>query len=95
MAQIKTRKGVSNNLIVAINVGMNGSRRLGRQGRCDRGGVLGSPNSTRPSPKASWRRGDLDSLTLGWQQMAVAAGDGETTRHKLGVYGGGLQGSSG
>jgi hypothetical protein len=33
MAQIKTREGVSDNLIVAVNAGMDGSRRLGRQGR--------------------------------------------------------------
>jgi hypothetical protein len=38
---------------------------------------------------------DLDSLTLGWQQTAVAAGDGEATRRKLGVDGSGLRGSSG
>jgi hypothetical protein len=44
---------------------------------------------------ASRRHEDLDSLTLGWQRMAVVAGDGEVTRRKLGVYGGGLRGSSG
>jgi hypothetical protein len=32
MTQIKTRKGVSDNLIVAVNAGMHVSRRLGRQG---------------------------------------------------------------
>jgi hypothetical protein len=33
MAQIKTREGVSDNLIVTVNTGMDGSRQLGRQGR--------------------------------------------------------------
>jgi hypothetical protein len=55
----------------------------------------GSPNSIRSSPTASWRRGNLDSLTLGWQRTAVAAGDSEATRHKLGIDGGGLRGSFG
>jgi hypothetical protein len=40
-AQIKTHKGVSDNLIMAINAGMDGSRWLDWQGRRDRGG--GSP----------------------------------------------------
>jgi hypothetical protein len=44
---------------------------------------------------ASWQHGDLDSLTLGWQRMAVAAGDGEATRRKLGVDGSGFRGSTG
>jgi hypothetical protein len=39
MAQIKTREGVSDNLIVAVNAGMNDLRRLGRQGWRDRGKV--------------------------------------------------------
>jgi hypothetical protein len=55
----------------------------------------GSPNLIRPSPMASWRRGDLDPLTLGWQRMVVAASDGEVTRRKLGIIGGGLRSSSG
>jgi hypothetical protein len=44
---------------------------------------------------ASWQRGDLDSLTLGWHRTAVVAGDGEATQRKLDVDGGGLRGSSG
>jgi hypothetical protein len=95
---------------VVVNAGMNGLRRLGRQGRRDHGGATGprwwltkvshyrrsgSPYSTRSSPTTLWQRGDLDSLTLGWQQTAVAAGDGEVTRRKLDVDGGGLRGSSG
>jgi hypothetical protein len=108
-AQIKTREGVSDNLIVVVNAGMDGSRRLCRQGRCDRGGAPSpwrwlarvsryrcsrSPNSTRSSPTALWWCRDLDSLTLGWQRMVVAAGDGEVARCKLGVDGGRLRGSS-
>jgi hypothetical protein len=42
-----------------------------------------------------WRRGDLNSLTLGWQQMTVEAGDDKATWRKLGVDGGWLRGSSG
>jgi hypothetical protein len=91
MAQIKKREGVSDNLIVVVNAGMNDLRRLDRQGRRDRGNApgprrwlagvshyrrSGPPNSTRFSPTASWRRGELDSLTLGWQRTAVATGDG-------------------
>jgi hypothetical protein len=39
MAQIKTREGVSDNLIVAVNAGMNDLRWLGQQGWRDRGKV--------------------------------------------------------
>jgi hypothetical protein len=74
--RIKKCKGVLDNLIVAINVGMDDSRRLSRQGWRDRGGApgpwrrltgvshyrrSGPPNSIRFSPPASWRRGELDS----------------------------------
>jgi hypothetical protein len=41
MAQIKTREGVSDNLIVAFNVEMYGSWRLDWQGQRDRGGATG------------------------------------------------------
>jgi hypothetical protein len=86
--QIKTRERVSDNLIVAVNAGMDGSQRLGWQRRRDHGGApglrrwltgircyrsSGSPNFTRYSPKASWRRGDLDSLTLGWRWRLATA----------------------
>jgi hypothetical protein len=110
MTQIKYREGVSDNLIVAVNAGMDGSRRLGQQGWCDRGGAPGPrrwltgvshyrcsspPNSTRFSPTASWRRGELDLLTLGQQRMAVAAGDGEAVRLASGFDASKLQCSSG
>ncbi len=39
---------------------------------------------------AAWQREDHDSLTLGWQWTVVEAGDGEATRRKLGIDGGGL-----
>jgi hypothetical protein len=95
---------------MAVNVGMDGSWRLGRQGRRDRGGApgplwrltgvsryrrSGPPNSTRFSPTALWRRGELDSLTLGRQRTAVAAGDGETVRLASGVDASKLRCSSG
>jgi hypothetical protein len=90
MTQIKKREGVSNNLIVAVNAGMDGSRRLSQQGcapglrwwltRVSRYRCSGPPNSTWFSPTASWRRGELNSLTLGRQQTAVAAGDGEAVQ---------------
>jgi hypothetical protein len=105
-AQIKTWEGVSDNLVMVVNTGMDDSR----QGRRDRDDVpdprrwltrvsryerSGSPNSTRSSPTASWWRRDLDSFTLGWQRTMVAAGDGEANRRKLGVDSGRLWGSSG
>jgi hypothetical protein len=85
---------------MAVNAGMDGSRRLSRQGWRDRGGVpgpwerltrvshyrcSGPPNSTRFSPTASWPRGELDSLTLGRQRTVLAVGDGETVRLALDV----------
>jgi hypothetical protein len=88
------------NLIAAVNVGMDSSRRLGQQGRHNRGGApdpwrwltgvsryqrSGPANSTRFSPTASWRHGELDSLTLGHQRTVVAAGDGEADRLASGV----------
>jgi hypothetical protein len=103
MAQIKKHERVSDNLILAVNAGMDGSRWLGRQGRRDRGGVpglrwwlagvshyrrSGPLNSTRFSPTAPWRRGELDSLTLWRQQTAVTAGDCEAVRL---ASGGGLR----
>jgi hypothetical protein len=109
-ARIKTREGVSDNLIVAVNVEMNDSWRLSRQGRRDRNSApglwwrltgvsryrhSGSPNSTRSSPMTLWRCGDLDSLSLGWQRTTVVAGDGEVTRRKLDDDGSGLRASSG
>jgi hypothetical protein len=33
----------------------------------------------------SWRHGDIDLLTLGWQRTAVAVGDGEASRLALGL----------
>jgi hypothetical protein len=45
----------------------------------------GPASSTRFSPMASWRRRELDSLTLGRQQTAVAAGDDEAVRLASGV----------
>jgi hypothetical protein len=44
---------------------------------------------------ASWRRGELDSLTLGWQRTIVAAGNNEAIRLASGVDAGKLQCSSG
>jgi hypothetical protein len=100
MVQIKKCEGVLGNVIVVVNAGMDGSQQLGRQGRRVRGGAPGPrqrlagvrcyqrsspPNSTRFSPTASWRRRELDSLTLGWQQMVVAAGNGEAVRLASGV----------
>jgi hypothetical protein len=108
--RLKRREGVSDNLIVAVNAGMDGSLRFGRQGRCDHGGTpgpqwrltrvsryrcSGPPNSTRFSPTSSWRRGELDSLTLGRQQTAVATGDDEAVRLALGVDASKLRCSSG
>jgi hypothetical protein len=93
--RLKKHEGVSDNLIMVVNAGMDGLRRLSRQGRRDHGGApgprrrltrvsryqrSGPPNSTRFSPMPSWRRGELDSLTLGWQRTAVAAGDGEAVQ---------------
>jgi hypothetical protein len=43
----------------------------------------------------SWRREELDSLTLGWQRTAVAAGNGEEVRLASGVDTGKLWCSSG
>jgi hypothetical protein len=95
---------------VVVNVGMDCSWRLGRQGWRDRGGALGPllrlagvshyrrsgpPNSTRFSPTASWLRGELHSLTLGRQRMTAAAGDGEAVRLASGVDAGKLRCSSG
>jgi hypothetical protein len=80
---------------MAINTEMDGSRQLDRQGRRDHGGApgpwqrltrvshywrSGPSNSTRFSPSASWRCGELNSLTLGRQRMVVAACDGEAVR---------------
>jgi hypothetical protein len=45
----------------------------------------GPPNLARFSPKASWRRGELDSLTLGQQQTMVVTGDGEAVRLASGI----------
>jgi hypothetical protein len=110
MTQIKKCKGVSDNLIMAVNTRMDGSRRLGWQGRRDHGGapgprwwlagisryrLSGPPNSTRFSPTTSWRDGELDLLTLGWQQTAVATGDGEAVRLASGVNASKLRCSSG
>jgi hypothetical protein len=106
---MKKREGVSDNLIVAINVGMDGSWRLSRQGRRDRGSApgprwllagvshyrcSGPPNSTRFSPTTLWRHGELDSLTLRRQRTAVAAGDGEAVRLASSVDAGKLRCSS-
>jgi hypothetical protein len=44
---------------------------------------------------ASWRRGELDSLTLGRQRTVVAAGDGEAIQLALGINFGKLRCSSG
>jgi hypothetical protein len=44
---------------------------------------------------ALWRRGELNLLTLGWQQMVVAAGDGEVVQLASGVDIGKLLCSSG
>jgi hypothetical protein len=57
--------------------------------------VLRFTKLDKSSLTALWRRGDLDSLTLGSQRTVVAAVDGEVTRRKLGIDGGGLRGSSG
>jgi hypothetical protein len=43
----------------------------------------------------SWRRGELDSLTLGRQRMAVAVGDGEAVQLASGVDAGKLRCFSG
>jgi hypothetical protein len=43
---------------------------------------------------ASWRCGDLDSLTMGWQRTAVVAGDSKATWRKLSIDGIGLWVSS-
>jgi hypothetical protein len=43
------------------------------------------PNSARFSPMALWRRGELDSVTLGRQRMVVATGDGEAVRLASGI----------
>jgi hypothetical protein len=56
---------------------------------------FGPPNSTWFSPTTSWRRGELNSLTLGRQRTAVAAGDGEAVRLASGVDVGKLRCSSG
>jgi hypothetical protein len=77
--QIKTHERVSDNPRVT---------RVNRYRRS------GSPNSTRSSPTTSWWRGDLDSLTLGRQQVAVAAGDDEVSRLASGVVTGKLWCSS-
>jgi hypothetical protein len=110
MAQIKTCEEVSDNLIVVINAGMDGSRRLGRQGRRDHGGApdpqwrltgvshyqrSDSPNSTRPSPTPSWRCGEPTLLTFGGSRATMVAGVGRAARRKVGVDGGRLRGSSG
>jgi hypothetical protein len=39
----------------------------------------------------SWQRGEVDSLTLGRQRMAVATGDGEAVRLALSVDAGKLR----
>jgi hypothetical protein len=73
---------------MVVNAGMDGSRRLGRQGWCTRVSRYrrSSPqNWTRFSPTTSWQRGELDSLTLERQRMVVAAGDGEAVRLASGV----------
>jgi hypothetical protein len=108
--RLKKRKGVSDNLIMAVNTRMDGSRRLGWQGRRDHGGapgprwwlagvshywLSGPPNLTRFSPTTSWRDGELDLLTLGWQQTAVAAGDGVAVRLASSVNAGKFRCSSG
>jgi hypothetical protein len=95
---------------VVVNAGMDGSHRLGRQRWRDRDGAPGPqrrlpgvshyrhsdpPNSTRFSPTISWRRGELDSLTLGRQRTTVAAGDGEAIQLASGVDAGKLRCSSG
>jgi hypothetical protein len=42
----------------------------------------------------SWRCGELDSLTLGWQRTVMAAGDGEVVQLASGVDDGKLRYSS-
>jgi hypothetical protein len=44
---------------------------------------------------ASWRCGELDSLTLGWQRTVVVASDGEAVRLASGVDAGMIWCSSG
>jgi hypothetical protein len=85
---------------VAVNAGMDGDRGGAPGPRWWLAGVSrywrsGPPNSTRFSPTASWRCGQVDSLTLGRQRMAVAAGDGEAVQLASGVDAGKLQCSSG
>jgi hypothetical protein len=106
----KKHEGVSDNLIVVVNAGMDGSRLLGRQGRHDRDGApgprwrlaevscyrcSGPPNSTRFSPMTSWWHEELDSLTLGRQRAAVTASNGEVVQLALSVDTGKLRCSSG
>jgi hypothetical protein len=108
--RLKNCEGVSDNLIVAVNAEMDGSRRLDRQGRRDHGGTPGPrwqlteisryrhsspPKSTRFSPTASWRHEELDSLTLGRQRMMMVVSDGEAVRLASGIDAGKLRCSSG
>jgi hypothetical protein len=86
-------KGYPALLILAVDVGMDGLRWLDRQGWRDRGSTPGPRwclsgvgryqrsgplNTTRSSPTASWRRGELALLTLGWWWATVVASDGDT-----------------
>jgi hypothetical protein len=94
---------------VAVNAGMDSSRSLGRQGWPDHSGApgprrqligvsryrrSGTPNLTRLSPMTSWRRGELDSLTLGRQWTVMAAGDSEVVQLASGIDDGKLRYSS-
>jgi hypothetical protein len=98
--RLKKCEGVSDNLIVDVNAGMDDSWRLGRQEWRDRGGVpgpgrrltgvsryrrSGPPKSTRFSPMASWRRGELVSLTLGGYRTPVVVGNGEAVQLASGI----------
>jgi hypothetical protein len=97
------------NLIVVVNTRMDGSWQLSWQGWHDRSGTpdprrwltgvsryrhSGPTNLTRFSTRASWRRGELDSLTLGRRRMAVVAGDSKAIWLASGVDAGKLRCSS-
>jgi hypothetical protein len=95
MAQIKTREGVSDNLIDVVNAGMDGSWRLGRQGW--RARPAEAARQSKPLP-ALWftKLNKVPTLlTVGLRQATMAAGVGGAARCKLSVDGGELRGSSG